>query len=55
MSFRPFRPFVGLAAVLPTALATLSLGDGSVFSTLFLKNVPNHRLCPGWTERFTRG
>ena len=32
-----FRPFVGLAAVLPTVLATLSLGDGSVFSALLLK------------------
>ena len=29
--------FVGLAAVLPTVLATLSLGDGSVFSALLLK------------------
>jgi hypothetical protein len=38
-SFRPFRLFVrvGLAAVLATVLATLSLGDGSVFSALLLK------------------
>jgi hypothetical protein len=36
-SFQTFRPFVGLAAVLPTVLTTLSLGDGSVFSALLLK------------------